>query len=153
MSSITMSPSVVASAAELESSVSRRRVARVGLLTVVASVLANLVVYFAGDAVVGYNPDFVVLSNASGAVIFTFAAAIGAVLVYAALLRFTRNPARVFTIVSAVVFVATTVPDFTYIPSVEGASNGQTAVLVLMHIVAALVIVRMLTSLNRPRTR
>ena len=40
----------------------------------------------------------------------------------------------------------TLIPDFTYIPTVPGASNAQTAVLVLMHVVAAAVIVRLLTS-------
>jgi hypothetical protein len=76
-----------------------------------------------------------------------------AVLLYAGLLRFTRAPERIFAAVSAVVFVVTTVPDFTYIPGVEGASNGQTAVLVLMHVVAAGVIVPMLTILGRERAR
>jgi hypothetical protein len=42
--------------------------------------------------------------------------------------------------------VVTLLPDFIYIPGVEGASNAQTAVLVLMHVIAAAVIVRMLTS-------
>ena len=50
-------------------------------------------------------------------------------------------------------FVVTLVPDFTYIPGVDGASNGQTAVLVLMHVVAASVIVGMLTRLVRPAER
>jgi len=42
--------------------------------------------------------------------------------------------------------VVTLIPDFTYIPTVPGASNGQTAILVLMHVIAASVIVRLLTS-------
>jgi hypothetical protein len=127
--------------------------AKIAVATVVAAVLANVLVYFVGDAVVGYDPDFLVLSNVSGAVIFTFAAAVGAVLVYGALLRWTANPVRNFNVISAIVFVVTTVPDFTYIPGVEGASNGQTAVLVLMHVVAAAVIVGMLTKLAAPQQR
>ena len=42
--------------------------------------------------------------------------------------------------------MVTLIPDFTYIPTVPGASNGQTAILVLMHVIAASVIVRLLTS-------
>jgi tryptophan-rich sensory protein len=79
----------------------------------------------------------------------TVAPAIVAVLVYAALLRFTRRPAQIFTIISAVVFVISLIPVFTYIPTVPGVTNEQIAILVLMHVVAAVVIVRMLTSIRR----
>ena len=69
-----------------------------------------------------------------------------AVLLYAGLLRFTRHAAGIFTVIAGLVFVVTLIPDFTYIPTVPGASNGQTAILVLMHVIAAAVIVRLLTS-------
>jgi ABC-type uncharacterized transport system permease subunit len=64
--------------------------------------------------------------------------------------RFTRYPARIFTIVSAVVFVITLIPVFTYIPSVPGWTAAQAAILVTMHIVAAGVIVRTLTLSDSP---
>jgi hypothetical protein len=131
----------------------RRRFALIGLGTIVAAVLANVVVYVIGSAVVGYDPQFVVLANVSGTILFTVVPAIVAVLLYAALLRFTRRPARIFSIIAAVVFIVTLIPDFTYIPTVPGATTGQTAVLVLMHIVAAAVIVGMLTTLARPQAR
>ncbi len=51
------------------------------------------------------------------------------------------------------VFVVTLIPDFTYIPSAPGATAGQTAILVLMHVVAAAVIIGMLTNLARPQGR
>ena len=116
-----------------------------GLLTVLAAVAANVIVYFIGSALIGYDPEFIVLSYVSGPIIFTVVPAIIAVLLYAVLLRFTRNPARIFTIVAAIVLVLSVIPDFTYIPSVPGSSNAQIAVLVLMHAVAAVVIVSMLT--------
>ena len=155
MSSIAMSPSVVASPSVPRASraLNRGRLARVGVATVVAAVLANVLVYFVGDAVVGYDPEFVVLGNVVGIAIFTLVPAIVAVLLYTVLLSRTANPVRIFSIVSAVVFVVTTIPDFTYIPTVPGATNGQTAILVLMHVVAAGVIVGMLTTLARPRAR
>lgn len=129
------------------------RVARVGLATVAASVAATTLVYFLGGALVSYDPRFLPLANVSGAIVFTLPAAIVAALIYAALLRFARRPARTFTIISAIVFVVTLVPDFTYIPSVPGVTVAQTAILVLMHFVAAVVIVRMLTTLPRPQSR
>jgi hypothetical protein len=149
MSSITISPSVsIASRGT-----GRGRFALVGLGTIIAAVLANVVVYYLGQALVGYNSGFLILANPSGAILFTLVPAIVAVLLYAALLRFARRPARTFAIIAAVVFVVTTIPDFTYIPSVPGATAGQTAILVLMHVVAAVVIVGMLTRLARPQAR
>jgi hypothetical protein len=117
-----------------------------GLATIVTAVAANVLLYFAGSVVVPYDPEFVVLANVSGAVLFTFVAAVVAVLLYAGLRRFTRHPARIFKAISAVVFVFTLIPDFIYIPTVPGSSPGQTAILVLMHIVAACVIVPILTA-------
>ena len=154
MSSIALSPSVAASASSSATSrvVNWGRFARIGLATVLAAVVANVLVYVLGDVVVGYDRDFLILGNPSGVAIFTFAAAVVAVLVYGALLRYARNPVRVFYAVSAVVFVVTTIPDFTYVSSLEGASNSQTAILVLTHVVAAAVFVRLLTTRARPRS-
>ena len=149
MSSIAASSPVLQ-----ESRIARRsRFPRVGLVTTVAAVIANVLVYFIGGALVPYDPQFLPLANVSGAIIFTLPAAIVAVLLYAALLRCTSNPARVFTIIAAVVFVVTLIPDFTYIPTVPGVTSGQTAILVLMHTAAAVVIVRMLTVFARPQAR
>lgn len=129
------------------------RYALVGLATIVAAVLANLVVYYIGSAIIGYNPNFVVLSTNGGTIIFTLVPAIVAVLLYAILLRFTRQPERIFVIISVIVFIVTLIPDFTYIPTVPGSSTPQTAILVLMHVVAAVVITWMLTKLSRPRAQ
>lgn len=147
--------SMVMSASALQDSrvVSRGRFALVGFATVVVATLVNLLVYFVGDAAIGYDSDFVVLATVGGTVFWTVLLGIGAVLVYAALLRFSRNPARTFTIVSVVALILSIIPDFTYIPTVEGSSNPQIAILILMHFVAAGVIVWMLTALTRPQSR
>ena len=131
----------------------RGHYARVALGTVVAAVLANVVVYYLGAATVGYHSGFVILANPSGVVLFTVVPAIVATLLYAALRRRTRRPERVSAAIAAVVFAVTTIPDFTYIPTVPGATAGQTAILVLTHVVAAAVIVGMLTRLAPPSTR
>lgn len=126
-------------------SVDWERYALVAIATVIAALAANLVVYAIGSLVVGYDPGFVVLATPGGTIIFTVVPAIVAVLVYAILLRTTSNSARTFTIVAAVVLILSWIPDLTYIPTVPGSSAGQTAVLMIMHAVAALVIVGMLT--------
>jgi hypothetical protein len=141
------------SASVASPAVGRGRFVLVGLATVAAAVIANLLVYLLGSVVVGYNPQFIVLANASGTILFTVVPAIVAVLVYAALMRFTSNPARIFTNIAVVVLIVSLIPDLTYIPSVPGATSGQIAVLMLMHVVAAIVIVSMLTTLTRPQGR
>lgn len=155
MSSITASASHVVSSSvpRHARTTNRSRFASVGLATIIAATVANTLVYFIGGALVPYDPRFLPLAGVSGAISFTLPAAIGAVLVYAALLRFARQPARTFTFIAALVFVVTLIPDFTYIPTVPGATGGQTAILVTMHIIAAGVIVRMLTTLARPAAR
>jgi hypothetical protein len=125
------------------------RFALLGLGTVVAAVAANTLCYFVGSAVVDYDPEFLPLANVSGAIIFTVVPAMVAVLLYAAMLRFTRNPARIFTIISAILFVVTLIPDVTYIPTVPGSTTTQTAILMMMHVVAAGVIVRLLTTARK----
>jgi tryptophan-rich sensory protein len=135
---------------------SRRRVhwshlARAGLATILAAVCANTVFYYLAQAFVSYDSTFVVLANPGGTIIMTLAPAVVAVLMYAALVRFTRRPERIFDVIAALVFVVTLVPDFTYIPTVPGSSNPQTAVLVAMHVIAAVVIVGNLT--RQPFTR
>jgi tryptophan-rich sensory protein len=59
--------------------------------------------------------------------------------------RFTKHPASIFSVIATITFVVTLIPDFSYIPTVPGASNPQTAILVLMHVIAAGVIVCQLT--------
>jgi hypothetical protein len=110
-----------------------------------------MLVYYLGAALVGYDPSFVILQNVSGIVFFTIPPAIIAVGLYALLLRTTKRPERAFTIISTVVLVLSIVPDITYVPTVEGSSIGQTTILILTHIVAAAVIVGMLTNYTRQR--
>ena len=137
----------------LNSNVDWRRYALVGLATTVAAVVANIVTYFIGGALVSYDPQFVVLSNVSPTIIFTVVPAIVAVILYAILLRFTANPERTFTIIAVIVLIFSLIPDLTYIPTVPGATSPQTAVLMVMHIVAAVVITWMLTTFARPQAR
>ena len=147
MSSIALTP--FSSVPVASRTVSRGRFALVGLATVTAAVIANLLVYLIGSVVVGYDPGFVVLANASGTILFTVVPAIVAVLLYAALMRFSGNPARIFSNIAVVVLIVSLIPDLTYIPSVPGATSGQTAILMLMHGVAAVVIVSVLTTQTR----
>ncbi|HEV7664649.1 MAG TPA: DUF6069 family protein [Chloroflexota bacterium] len=131
------------------STVNWSRFALVGPGTVVAAAAANALFYFVAGTVVAYNAAFLPLASVGGPIIMTLGPAIVAVLLYAALLRFTQQPARIFTIISAIVFVISMIPVFTYIPTVPGATDMQIAALLVMHVVAAGVIVALLTSVRR----
>jgi hypothetical protein len=149
MSSIALSSSSSSQTPVPPRAVNWGRFALVGLGTVVAAVLANLLVYLIGSVVVDYDPQFVVLANPSATILFTVVPAIVAVLLYAALIRFTSNPARIFTNIAVVVLILSLIPDLIYIPSAPGATIGQTAILMVMHVVAAVVIVSVLTTQTR----
>jgi FlaA1/EpsC-like NDP-sugar epimerase len=149
MSSMTLSPSV-ARGVRLGN---RAHFALLGLATVLAAAIANALVFYVADPFVAYDQRFQILNSAAPAISMTVMCAVPAVLLYAALLRYSSNPARHFSIVSAVVFVIALVPDFTIAPSTDGSSSAQIAVLILMHVVAASVIVGMLTKLARPTER
>ncbi len=153
MASITSSAPLTSPASATARTIGWGRYALVGLGTIVAAVLANVLVYTLGSVVVEYRPDFVVLASIGGTLIFTIVPAIVAVLLYAMLLRFARRPERTFSIIAAIVLAVSIIPDFTYIPDVPGATPSQIAILVLMHIVAAVVIVGLLTTRTRPQGR
>ena len=149
MSAITGFGSVVrqSSSNTTGARMTKGRYAKIALATTAVATLANVIIYFLADIFVAYHPDFLILENVSPTIMFTVIPAVLGSLLYAALLRFTANPVRIFTIVAAIVFVIVTIPDFTYIPGVDGASNAQTAVLVIFHVVAATIITGMLTKL------
>jgi hypothetical protein len=124
--------------------------ARIGLLTIGAAVLANAVFFYLAQVVVPYDPAFLPLGNVSAPIIFTVFPAVAAAVLYASLLQFVRkHAAMMFTVIAAITFVVTLIPDFSYIPTVDGVSNAEIAVLVVMHAIAAAVITRGLTSVRR----
>jgi hypothetical protein len=126
------------------------RYTRAALLTVGASVLANAVFFYVAQVAVQYDPAFLPLGNVSAPIIFTVFPAVVAALLYAGLLRFVRkHAAMVFTVISAITFVVTLLPDFTYIPTVDGVTNAEIGVLVTMHAIAAAIITRGLTRVRR----
>jgi hypothetical protein len=108
------------------------RYARTGMLTIGASVLANAVFFYLAQVGVRYDPAFLPLGNVAAPIIFTVLPAVVAAMLYAGLLQFVRkHAAMVFTILSAITFVVTLVPDFTYIPTVDGVSNAAAGIAVL----------------------
>ena len=116
---------------------------------VVAAVL-NAVVYLVASAL-GAIPSDVEVGNTGGplplgaVVVFSFVPAILAAGLLALLGRWIRRPIRVFVVLAVVVFVLSLYTPF----SIPGAPVAMILALELMHLVAAVVIVGVLTRMGR----
>lgn len=131
-----------------EERVAWSRLVPVGLLTALVAAVANGVVYLVAAEAAGAMPQEIVV-NGQGPITLPMVAttsmlgAIAATIVYALVGWFARRPVRVFRIVAAVVLVLSFVPPFT----IPGAPPAMVGTLLLMHVVAAAVIVGLLTTL------
>ena len=117
-------------------------------LTILAAVVANVIIQQIAVAVL--NPDSAFLPlTLMPPIIFTVVGVLGAVVVYAVIGRFSRQPVRLFRRVALVALVVSFIPDILML--VTGFNPGTTAanvaVLILMHIVAWGIAVGMLTRL------
>lgn len=131
-----------------EERVAWSRLVPVGLLTALVAAVANGVVYLVAAEAAGAMPQEIVV-NGQGPITLPMVAttsmlgAIAATIVYALVGWFARRPVRVFRIVAAVVLSLSFVPPFT----IPDAPAVMVATLLLMHVVAAAVIVGLLTTL------
>ena len=120
----------------------------VGPLVIVAATLANVILQQIAVAVLQPDPLFLPLT-VMPPVIFTIVGVLGAVIVYAVIGRFSRQPVRLFRRVGLVTLVVWFIPDILML--ITGFNPGTTvanvAVLILMHVVAWVIAVGMLTRL------
>ncbi len=118
------------------------------LLAGLGAVVANVLVYFIASAA-GAIPNTVLIPGmnqpvtAIPIILNSFVPAILAAVLLALLNRFTRRPVRSFRIIAAVLLVISFVNPFT----LPGAPLTMILALNLMHIVAAAIIVGVLTTL------
>ena len=122
----------------------------VALLTAVAAAAANAVVHLVAAAAGAMPQDVVV--NGQGPITLPIVAALSAqgavagAVVYALICRFARRPVRVFRVVAVVVLVLSLAGPFT----IPGAPISMILALELMHVVAAAVVVGLLTTMAAP---
>ena len=132
--------------------ISYERLPGVALLAALAAALANALVYFAASGL-GTISQSVLLPSPMGlspltvglVVITSAIGAIGASIVFAIIGLLARRPVRLFRIVAAVMLVLSLVPPAT-VPGVPVAMRLSLAV---MHVVAWVVSVGLLTALAR----
>lgn len=123
----------------------------VGLLTIVLAVVANLIVRAVALLFVTVPPEFLPLSDPMPTIIFTVGGVLAAVIVFAIVGRFTRRPARVYTIIAVIALLLSLVPDIMMLVApasfpFPGANVGTVSVLLTQHIVAAVIAVWILTT-------
>lgn len=117
------------------------RVLLAGLVAIVGSVVANLLIYWLGVMLVQPNPDFQPLATPIPTILFTTVFLVLATAVYAAINAFTRNPVRVWTIVAWIALIVGLIPDILMIVDPASFPMGTPTVasallLIVMHLVA-----------------
>ena len=124
----------------------------VGPLTIVAAVVANVIIQQLAVAVLRPDPAFMPLTPIVP-VVFTVFGVLGAVIVYAVIGRFSQRPVQLFRRVAAVTLIASFIPDILMLITGfnPGTTAGNVAVLILMHVVAWAIAVGLLTRLARTK--
>ena len=125
-----------------------RRLLWVGPLAVIASVIGILIVRIIAVAILQPNPQPMSLTWGPP-IIFTVVLVTAAVVVFALVARFIKNPIRTYQIIALVVLILSFLPDVAYAgSSMPGASWPVALTLMLMHIVAWAICVSMLVKLS-----
>ena len=109
----------------------------VGLLAILASVGANVLVRLLAAATLDLSPASLELLDYGGVIVLTTFGVLGAVIVFALLVRFARRPILIFKWIAVVVLLLSFVPDvLLLVASVPGATALSVGVLMSMHVVA-----------------
>lgn len=121
------------------------------VVAVVGAVVANLIVLFVVGPMV-IDPAMPLHSLSVGPVaMLTIIGTIGATIVYAIMRSFMTRPQKAFIWLSVVVLLLSFIPDYLIIGSTTGPFAGATLpsalTLMLMHVVAAIIIVTSLVKL------
>lgn len=131
-----------------------RRLWWVGLLAVSVSLIVNLLIRTIGIALFHLSPAFGPL-GVIPIVFWSIVAGVGAVLVFALVGRFSRNPIPLFLIIAIIVYCATFYPDylllFADLPMFAGATIYSVGTLLTMHLAEAAITVCILILLGFER--
>ena len=124
---------------------------RAAVVAVVASLAINLAVRLIALAVLQIPPDNYQLKSAGPVATLTTFGALGATAVFALIRHFAHRPAFVFTLIAGFVLLVSFVPDFLLLSDrARGNTPVSVAVLMLMHVLAAITIVWTLVRLGLP---
>lgn len=136
------------STASTTSSIQLKKLWWVGPLTVLASVIGVLIVRAIAMAILPppYAPGLeVIMASISLTVVFCAAA----VIVFALVARYAKNPIRTYMIISSIFLVISFLPDIAVVSMpMPGAGWPYSITLMIMHVVAGFITVYMLIKLT-----
>ena len=117
----------------------------VGLLTVLAAVIVNASVALVAKALFSVAPTFIPLQVGS-VIAFTVIGAVGAVIVFALLLRWAKQPIRLFQRIAWIVLLVSLIPDLLlpFLGLFPGTTFAEVGALILMHVATGLICIGML---------
>jgi hypothetical protein len=130
------------------SSIQLKKLWWAGPLTVLAAIIGVLIVRAISMAVLPapYAPGLAMIMLP---IILTFILCTGAVLVFALVGRFAKNPVRTYLIISSIFLVISFLPDFAAVSApFPGAGWPYSITLMIMHVVAGFITVYMLIKLT-----
>ena len=123
----------------------------VGLQTIVGAVIATLVVRAAAMAVLDIPAAFPPLVGSGPTIFLTVVGVLGGVGVFAAVCRWASQPIRLFRIIVALTLLVSFVPDILLLTNdaFPGTTVTSVSTLMFQHLVAAAIVVWMLTMKGR----
>ncbi len=138
--------------AEQRQPLSVRRVVTYGLIAIVVSTVANLIVRAVGMELVDVSPEFLPLADMWRTRAFTIVFVFAAVVVFAIVDRLSSKPAKVFNIIAFIAFLVSLVPDTLMLVSPAnmpfgGISPATVLILMIQHLCAYLITIYTLTVL------
>lgn len=133
------------------------RIFMVGVLTIVTTLAVNLVIRTLAYASLPISPIFLPLQIGSISV-FTVVLVGGGVLVYAAVTRFSKRPARTYTLIALVALLLSLVPNMLLLLNPDprmlpGVTRLATSMLMILHIIDASITIMLLTRLAPSKGR
>lgn len=113
---------------------------RVGLLTVIATVIANTLITLVTKALFPVAPTFTPLQLGAD-IVFTVIGVVGAVIVFALLMRWAKHPVRLFQRIALSVLLVSLIPDLLllFVGLFPGTTLPEVVALVLMHVATGLI--------------
>jgi hypothetical protein len=133
--------------------VAKGSILKVGLLSIVAAVVANLVVRAVLFGVINLSSEFPPLQPPAITIFTVLGTGLG-VLVFALITRLSKRPLSTFRIVGIIVLVLSILPNLASAANpasfpFPGASSAAFLALIVFHVVAGAICIGMLTTLTR----
>jgi hypothetical protein len=135
------------------SSIQLKKLWWAGPLTVLAAIIGVLIVRVIAKAILPppYAPGLAMIMIP---IVLTLILCTAAVIVFALVGRFTKNPVRTYIIISSVFLVISFLPDFGVVSApFPGAGWPYSITLMIMHVVAGLITVYMLIKLTADKNK